>query len=134
MNTKEKAPKLTVTEKRALEYCRGLIHNQGGAVSVDWANSRTWGANPRIEHLGGKCSNISGCGYDKLSACLAEVLRFLFPLNSKAHSDVHGTGGAGESAVSRALREYGWNLTKTASGKMYDVFSLAPVNGEDFGK
>lgn len=127
MNTKEKAPRLTVTEKRALDYCRELIRNGGGTVSVDWANSRTWGANPRIEHRGGKCSNISGCGYDKLSACLAEVLRFLFPLNSEAHRKVAGTGGAGESAVSRALSEYGWTLTKTASGKMYDVFSLTPA-------
>lgn len=127
----EKAPRLTVTEKRAAAFCASLVQFNGGNVSVDWIKSATWGMNPRIVDRGGKCSNISGCGYCKLSACLAQVLRFLFPINSAAYSEVWGTSGAGESSVMSALAKHGWTLTKNASGKTYDVYTLTktePVN------
>lgn len=47
------------------------------SVIVEWARSRTWGANPttRIEHDGREYKgHASGCGYDKRSAAVAEAL------------------------------------------------------------
>lgn len=55
-------------------------------ISIEWKNSRTWGANPKGEAWAtfkdenGNNSNyvqsgsISGCGYDKLSTAVAECL------------------------------------------------------------
>lgn len=119
--------KLTKTEKRAAEFCAQLIQNRGGSVSVDWAKSATWGMNPTIRHLGEKCCQVSGCGYDKLSTALAGVLRFLFPQESQEHSEVWQTGGAGESTTERTLAKYGWTLKKVASGKTYDCYDLRKV-------
>lgn len=48
------------------------------AVSVTWARSRTWGANPTAEvvNIGDRktTGHASGCGYDKESAAIAEAL------------------------------------------------------------
>ena len=116
--------KLTKTERRASEYCAELIRSKGGTVTVDWSRSRMWGMNPTIRRFGDKCCQVSGCGYDKLSTALAEVLRFLFPPDTKEHSTIWQTGGAGESSTMRALKEYGWQLEKISSGKAYDVYTI----------
>jgi hypothetical protein len=130
MKTTTKKSKLTVTEKRASAYCDELNHYNGGTVTVDWKRSATWGSNPSITHHGGKCCSISGCGYDKLSAALAEVLRFLFPMNSEAHNAIGGKCGAGVSSVQSALAKHGWTLAEVASGKSYDVFTLTRNTAE----
>ena len=48
------------------------------SISVTWAKSRTWGANPTAEvlNLGDRrtVGHASGCGYDKESAAIAEAL------------------------------------------------------------
>lgn len=48
------------------------------SVSVTWAKSRTWGANPTAELLddllNSTTGHASGCGYDKESAAIAEAL------------------------------------------------------------
>ena len=48
------------------------------SVSVTWARSRTWGANPTAEvvNIGDRktTGHASGCGYDKESAAIAEAL------------------------------------------------------------
>ena len=65
------------------------------SISVTWAKSRTWGANPTAELLDGNnvrtTGHASGCGYDKESAAIAEAmnsnpsaLRVLYELGEKA--------------------------------------------------
>lgn len=119
--------KLTICEQRAGKYCAQLIANDGGTVAVDWKRSAMYGMNPVIEHHGGKCCNISGCGYDKLSAALASVLCFLFPQGSEAFNAIAPLGGCGESTVRDALAKHGWKLAKSASGKTYDVYDLSRI-------
>lgn len=116
--------KLTTCEKRALAYCQQLEQYDGGNVSVDWKRSACYGMNPVIEYHGGKCCNISGCGYDKLSAALASVLCYLFPIGSDAFNAVASLGGSGESSVQATLLKHGWKLDKQASGKTYDCYNL----------
>ena len=72
-----------------------------------------------------KCCNISGCGYDKLSAALASVLCFLFPVGTEEYNQVISLGGCGVPAVRDTLAKHGWILQATASGKTYDVFDLS---------
>ena len=122
-----KAPKLTICESRALAYCERLKSNDGGTVAVDWKKSANYGMNPTIEHHGAKCCNISGCGYDKLSAALAAVLCFLFPQGSEDFHGIVRLGGSGESTVRAELAKRGWKLEKSASGKTYDVYDLSRI-------
>ena len=117
--------KLTTCEKRAIAFCEQLKAYDGGTVAVDWKRSAMYGMNPVIEHDGGKCCNISGCGYDKLSAALASVLCFLFPIGSDAYNDIASQQGAGESSIRDTLSKHGWKLDKTASGKTYDGYNLS---------
>ena len=65
------------------------------SISVTWAKSRTWGANPTAEFWnageGYTTGHASGCGYDKESTAIAEamnqspaVLRILYTLGEAA--------------------------------------------------
>ncbi len=89
-----------------------------------------YGHNPVIAYQGGKCTNISGCGYDKLSAALASVLCFLFPVDSVAYNEIASLGGCGESTVCSRMAKYGWTLHRTASGNSFDAYELTKLNGE----
>ena len=116
--------KLTTCERRAESFCRNLVHNGCGTVQIEWKRSRMWGHNPVISHHGEKCCNISGCGYDKQSAALADVLRFLFPIGSDAYNAVHATSGCGDSSTTAKLAQHGWNMRKVASSSTFDAYEL----------
>ena len=95
------------------------------SVSVTWAKSRTWGANPTAELLDGHSvrtmGHASGCGYDKESAAIAEAmnanpsaLRILYELGEKALE-------RGESPKSKtAVSGYHWSNC-IGYGAGYDV-------------
>lgn len=119
--------KLTTTEKRAKAFCESLLKFNGGAISMEWKRSAMYGMNPVIEYDGAKCTNVSGCGYDKESAALATVLRFLFPIDSEDHGRVYSHAGSGFSSIRDTLEKLGWKLEKTASGKTFDAYELTKI-------
>jgi hypothetical protein len=118
--------KLTKRETRAAALCESIRRNDGGSVTVEWVNSRTWGSNPRILHHGEPVTDVSGCGYCKHSTALADALRFL-PETEEGQAKVHRTGGAGVSSVIAALAAQGWTLAPVASGKGFDAYTLARI-------
>ena len=133
MKTESKT-KLTTCETRARDFCRNLLTYDGGVINVEWKKSAMYGYNPAIMHHGGKCTNVSGCGYDKLSTALADCLRFLFPIDSEAHRDVWITGGCGDSRTIDTLAKHGWTLERTATGSTFDAYNLTKINGEEVAK
>lgn len=69
---------------------------------VDWKKSRTWGKNPHTELIvGGDTyrSTASGCGYDKESTAIAEVLN-ICPGTLKILYDVKEAALAGDGDIS----------------------------------
>lgn len=116
--------KLTTCEKRALALCDSIARFGSGTVQIEWKRSKMWGHNPVILHHGQKCCNIGGCGYDKQSAALADVLRFLFPIGSDAYNEVHGSSGCGAQTVESRLKKHGWNMRKVASSSTFDAYEL----------
>jgi hypothetical protein len=102
------------------ETIKGLDHGETFGIHGEWITSRTWGANPRIMFRGEKTTNTSGCGYCKLSACLASALRFLDDSVDLGH-------GAGESTVIAGLARIGYRLTPISSGKMHDSYTIERV-------
>ena len=111
---------LTTIEKRAKNFCSEIMQDKSAQFTIEWVDSKMWGSNPRIVHRGEKITNISGCGYCKLSACLADALQFL-------GDGIAQTAGAGESSVIEALKKLGWNLERIASGKTFDVYTITRV-------
>jgi hypothetical protein len=119
--------KLSTVQKRAKAYC-DLINRFGKTtINVEWKKSAMYGLNPVIKSNDGKCTSVSGCGYDKLSQALADVLCFLMPVDSNAFQVIASTGGCGVNAVESKLAEYGYKLCRTASGKTFDGFTIGRV-------
>lgn len=121
--------RLTKTEKEARECCANARTYGSATINVEWNKSRTWGYCPRVEMMGRVVARASGCGYDKLSGALATALRFLAD-DEAGERAIWGAAGCGESTLIRVLGEHGWQLTRTASGRMFDAFHLTYIGGE----
>jgi hypothetical protein len=115
--------RLGVREQRAAKMCAWIKEAGQARIGMEWVKSRTWGANPRIEWRGAPCTDISGCGYDKESACLAQALRWMGESEEEKRA-IHATGGAGFQSVVNALDKVGWALTRTGTGKWFDGFEI----------
>ena len=122
--------RLTITEKRARAMCADIAEFGGTTLTVEWIRSKTWGHNPRIVWRGEKVTSVSGCGYDKLSACLASALCWLADTD-EAHSAIARTQGCGEETTAKALRAIGWNLRAVARGDTFDAYRLERVAAKD---
>lgn len=122
MVTKQR--RLTTCEARAQRWASNNREQGDTVFSIEWRKSKMWGHNPVIESHEGKMCNVSGCGYCKLSTALAEVLCFLFPVDSEEFNDIRSKGGTGENSVISTMKKHGWTLEKTASGKSFDVYTI----------
>lgn len=110
--------KTTKVEKRAIALCDAIRRHSGPfTITVEWKRSATWGLCPSIHYGDGKAAHASGCGYDKLSAALAEAL-------SPLAKEIGYTSGAGVTAVAAACRAAGWELKHVASSPTVDVFTI----------
>ena len=127
MTTTTTKRRLTTVEARAAKYCQQLNQNDGGTIVIEWRKSRDYGHNPVIESNAGKCCNVSGCGFCKESTAMADVLCFLFTIDSPEWNSVRRTGGAGVGSVQRALAAHGWTLDRSASTGSSDVYQLTRI-------
>lgn len=126
-------------------------------VSVEWKKNRTWGSNPTAEawyssvgesdYVRG--SSIGGCGYDKLSTSVAEVLNQINPLlrllylvkeeNTETNNhDLFGygsgygilpkfEGGVGVNCYNAIFNKIGFEFKNIAWGKSYDVYEIVKI-------
>jgi len=136
-------------------------------ISVEWKRSQMWGSNPNAEcwvYFINKDGNfdshyftsgsIGGCGYDKLSTAIAnvlnqsnEVLKLLYTIkdgseiidNRKGNHTLFGygagygilpniEGGVGVSCYNAIFNKIGFELKSVASGKTFDVFEITKAN------
>lgn len=158
-------------EKTKREQRISTIQNAGALVSVkisvEWKKSRMWGSNPAAEcwvtfkDANGDINtkyfssgSISGCGYDKLSTAIADVLNqsnevikaFYTAMQGKNYieqssgygnlSDIFGygvsafkgipriDGGVGVSCYNKVFDSIGYIFETVASGKTFDVFTI----------
>lgn len=128
-------------------------------ISIEWKRSRMWGNNPSAEcwysykdASGDRHSNyvtsgsIGGCGYDKQSTAVAEVvnqsnafLKAMYLLKEKHpttnNRELFGygsgsgilpalEGGVGISCYPRIFETIGYKFETTASGKSFDVYTI----------
>lgn len=131
-------------------------------INIEWTKSATWGANPRGEgwvrfklpegmHSERKeCAGVTGCGFDKLSTAVANVLNQFAPLlkklyaykdkelkkgNTKNLREMFGygsgygilprlEGGVGVECYPVILDKIGFKFTRISNGKSFDVFQI----------
>jgi len=122
--------KFTTLEKRAIESLKPIRDGEYTTYhfEVRWVRSQQWGYNPSITTREGKAAHASGCGYDKLSAVLADFLRFLYKPGTDEYRAICAKNSAGLSAVQDQLKELGWNLEQTFNGQVEDGFKLSRIN------
>lgn len=157
---KEKATYKEI-EKRANKI--NTIAQAGKLVSVkiniEWKRSRMWGNNPTAEawcsyiDKDGNLNNhyatsgsIGGCGYDKQSAAVADVLKqfneVLKPLYTMKNKNIsidnrelfgYGSGygilpyiegGVGVNCYSKIFETIGYEFKTVASGKTFDSYEI----------
>lgn len=122
----------------------------GMRISVEWKKSAMWGSNPRAEGADGwghyESGSIGGCGYDKGSTAVANVmnqsngflkalylhaeknqgvpLRELFGYGSGYGILPRIEGGVGVSCYPAICAAVGLKFETSASGKSYDAYRI----------
>ena len=116
--------RLGKTDTRAKAFCDMVISEGYGEFSVIWNKSKTWGSCPSIlNHRNEKMAYAGGWGYDKESAVMVKLLRFLLP-----EGEYLSGGGAGFNTLVRELDQHGWTLERTYTGKTEDGYKITRKN------
>lgn len=120
-------------------------------ISVEWKKSYIWGMNPSAsDNYGRESGSIGGCGYDKLSTAVAEVLNqneyFLKLIHDRIEAEPETdarellgygltsgrfglykfAGGVGVSCYETIFKRLGWNFEHVSSTKTSDFFIITP--------
>jgi len=127
-------------------------------IIIEWKKSQTWGYNPKLEAKSQYIDNtweqfdgykVSGCGYDKESTVVAnllndimknELLKNIDRINKDKKNDKlpYGimvsyieqgvlpsfSGGIGINCYYKIMEYLGYALEKTASGKTFDAYRI----------
>lgn len=125
--------RLSKLEQAARDFCERLPEYEPGYAvpfRVVWVKSRTWGNCPSVETLGEeRLAYVGGCGFDKLSAGLSQVMRFLPGLSEDERRGIERANSAGLASVVSACAAAGWELCQVYSGKAEDGFTIRPSVG-----
>lgn len=145
-------------EFNKLLFSENLQPIENITITVDWKRSKTWGMNPNAESfvygLGTlKSGSVSGCGYDKLSTAVANVLnqipqflQLMYVVKNKnckksnreclGYGSGYGIlpafeGGVGVSCYDRIFTNIGYKFETVSSGKTFDVFSISKISRKE---
>ncbi len=109
-------------EQRAKAFCADIRMDGSGRFTVEWRRSQMWGNNAVICNYGGEKMVIaSGCGYDKESAAVVQLLHYLVEDQNERFLS---RGGAGMQIAKQELAKKGWILEKTHSGVREDGYFI----------
>ena len=139
-----------------LSFNDNLQEIESLTINVEWKKSSMWGSNPTAEaYVNGigrvSSGSISGCGYDKNSTAVANVLnqvpqfkKLLCELKNKPNNykrknnDVFGygsgygiipsfEGGVGVSCYNAIFNKIGYEFKTISSGKTFDVYQVSKI-------
>jgi len=125
-------------------------------INVEWKKSQMWGSNPTAEaYVNGvgmvSSGSIGGCGYDKQSTAVANVLnqvpqfrKLMFELKDKKANSIkknheifgYGSGygilpsfegGVGVNCYDRIFNAIGYEFKTVSSGKSFDVYQVCKI-------
>lgn len=136
-----------------LSFHPELLEVKEMTITVEWKKNRTWGSNPTAESfvygLGHISSgSIGGCGYDKQSAAVANILNQVPQFkqllyiqknrpknNGKSNNNIFGYGsgygvlpyfesGVGVNCYIDIFKAIGYDFKTLSSGKRVDVYQV----------
>jgi len=138
-----------------LDFNENLPQIESLTITVEWKRSQMWGINPTAEaYVSGlgmvSSGSISGCGYDKQSTAVANVLnqvpqflKLMYKLKNKnsklKNNDIFGygsgygilpsfEGGVGVNCYNKIFNSIGYEFTTVSSGKNFDVYKVTKIN------
>lgn len=140
-----------------LSFNESLLEIESLTINVEWKKSSMWGSNPTatafVYGIGELSSgSIGGCGYDKQSTAVANVLnqipqfkKLMFELKDKTKNaklknrEIFGygsgygilpnfEGGVGVSCYDRIFNAIGYEFKTLSSGKTFDVYQISKVS------
>jgi hypothetical protein len=146
--------------KKELVFSDDLIEIEILTINVEWKKNPTWRSNPTATAfvLGiGELSSgsIGGCGYDKESTAVANVLnqipqfrKLMFELKNKGKNHTlknrelfgYGSGygilpnfegGVGVGCYDRIFNAIGYEFKNISSGKTFDVYQISKVTTKE---
>lgn len=125
----------TTLQKRAAYALSGLSQDSPNVFTVEWRKSSTWGRIAVIcNHHGEKVAEASGCGYDKLSAVIADYLMWAPFISTEDSARIAGLGGTGYGNLQSVINEStGLDIKQLSSGKTSDTFQVS-VTVQEAGK
>jgi hypothetical protein len=137
-----------------LEFNENLPQIEKLVITVEWKKSSMWGMNPNAEtYVNGvgriSSGSIGGCGYDKQSTAVANVLnqipqfkKLLFAVKDKKvklkNHEMFGYGsgygilpsfesGVGVSCYDKIFNKIGYKFETISSGKAIDVYQITKI-------
>jgi hypothetical protein len=121
--------KLTAMEKRCKEFIDKRKEDNSFTLTIEWVRSKTWGHTPTVRNFGGETiARVSGYGFCKESTILANVLQFLFPIDSEPFKKVRSLGGCGVPSVQTELALHGWELEEVrTTSKAVSIYNIRKV-------
>lgn len=143
-----------------LSFSNNLEEIESLTITVEWKKSSMWGSNPTAEaYINGigsvSSGSIGGCGYDKQSTAVANVLnqvpqfkKLMCELKNKlsnckkTNREVFGygagygiiptfEGGVGVSCYDRIFNTIGYEFKTVSSGKTFDVYRISKVTKKE---
>lgn len=143
-----------------LNFNDNLQEIESLTITVEWKRSSMWGSNPTAEaYVNGighvSSGSIGGCGYDKQSTAVANVLnqvpqfkKLMFELKNKlsnckkSNRELFGygsgygilpnfEGGVGVSCYDRIFNAIGYEFKTVSSGKTFDVYRISKVTPKE---
>ena len=109
-------------EQRCREWCEDILQSGEASFTIEWRKSNMWGHNPVIENWKGqKMVLVNGCGFDKESQAIVDLIRYIFP---PFPEDGFNYGGHGVPTVIEQCKARGWELKKVASSSSTDTYRL----------
>lgn len=150
------------TTKKIIEADKKLLFNENLSsieeltINVEWKKSSTWGSNPTAEaYVNGvgrvSSGSIGGCGYDKQSTAVANVLnqvpqfkKLLFEYKNKpknfklSNHEIFGygsgygvlpsfKGGVGVNCYNQIFNKIGYEFKTVSSGNTFDVYKVVKI-------
>lgn len=94
-------------------------------IHIEWYTSKMWGRCPRVVYPDGTVvCRVNGCGFDKLSTILVDVLYKAPFMTEDAQDAVAGKAASGVSSLTHVLSLHGWELVRIVDSASFDAFEL----------
>lgn len=128
----QKTIKLTTLEQNASDYVAMRLRlEQPVDFTLVYKKSANYGYCPTVyDFRENKIAYAGGYGYDKHSAAVSQVVRWIFPVGSEENKDLGMLAGVGTNSITEKLAELGWNLERVGTSPVSDSYRVTKLEAK----